>query len=80
MKSLKTASGAIGYKELLGYLHGECTLDSAVENLKTATRRYAKRQITWFSGKPYMRKIELEDEINEKILKNIVKNVCKHFK
>lgn len=76
----KTASGAIGYKELLTYLHGECSLEKAVEDLKTATRRYAKRQITWFSSKPYMQKIELEGEINEKILKNIVKNVCKHFK
>ena len=76
----KTAAGAIGYKELLTYLRGETSLDEAVADLKTATRRYAKRQITWFSSKPYMQKIELEDEINEKILKNIVKNVCKHFK
>ena len=79
-ESSRTAAGAIGYKELLGYLRGEISLEKAIEDLKTATRRYAKRQITWFSSKPYMQKIELEGEINEKILKNIVKNACKLFK
>ena len=76
----KTAAGAIGYKELLSYLRGESTLEEAVEELKTATRRYAKRQLTWFLAKPYVQKIELDGEINEKNLKNIVKNVCKLFK
>ncbi len=49
-----TAAQAIGYKELLSYLRGEESLETAVERLKTATRRYAKRQITWFSAKPYV--------------------------
>ncbi len=44
----KTAKQAIGYKELKPYLDGECSLDAAVENLKMQTRRYAKRQLTWF--------------------------------
>ncbi len=44
----KTAAQAIGYKELKPYLDGACSLDEAVEKLKQATRRYAKRQITWF--------------------------------
>ena len=43
-----TASQAIGYKELLPYVKGECTLDDATEKLKLSTRRYAKRQLTWF--------------------------------
>lgn len=43
-----TASQAIGYKEMLPYVKGEITLDNAAENLKLATRHYAKRQITWF--------------------------------
>ena len=42
-----TAGGAIGYKELLGYLNGTATYDDAVLAIKTATRRYAKRQLTW---------------------------------
>lgn len=43
-----TAAQAIGYKELKPYLDGILPLDTAVENLKRATRNYAKRQITWF--------------------------------
>ncbi len=42
-----TAGGAIGYKELLGYIHGNMTMEEAREALKTATRHYAKRQLTW---------------------------------
>ena len=43
-----TASQAIGYKELKPYFDGEISLEQAVENLKKATRHYAKRQLTWF--------------------------------
>jgi len=38
----------VGYKELFDYLEGNCTLEEAIENIKTNTRRYAKRQMTWF--------------------------------
>lgn len=55
-----TAAQAIGYKELLAYLRGEEPLDAAVERLKTATRRYAKRQMTWFSAKPYVQWVEAD--------------------
>lgn len=44
----KTAKMAIGYKELIPYLEGKVTLEKAVEKLKMETRRYAKRQLTWF--------------------------------
>ncbi|MBR6491145.1 MAG: tRNA (adenosine(37)-N6)-dimethylallyltransferase MiaA [Bacteroidales bacterium] len=43
-----TALNTVGYKELFEYLDGNCTLDFAVEKIKTDTRRYAKRQVTWF--------------------------------
>lgn len=43
-----TAVQAIGYKELKPYLSGEAELSQCVENLKRATRNYAKRQLTWF--------------------------------
>lgn len=42
----------IGYKEILSYLDGERTLEEAVELLKQNTRRYAKRQLTWFRRNP----------------------------
>ncbi|WP_309501210.1 tRNA (adenosine(37)-N6)-dimethylallyltransferase MiaA [Lysinibacillus sphaericus] len=42
---------AIGYKELYDYLDGRCTLEEAIENLKQNSRRYAKRQLTYFRNK-----------------------------
>ena len=44
----QTAMGAIGYKELCPWVRGECDLSEALEKLKQSTRRYAKRQLTWF--------------------------------
>ncbi len=46
------ARQAIGYKELFNYLQGRETLDEALEKLKLNTRRYAKRQLTWFRADP----------------------------
>lgn len=43
-----TAKQAIGYKELKPYFDGTCSLEEALAKLKTQTRRYAKRQLTWF--------------------------------
>jgi tRNA dimethylallyltransferase len=42
------ALNTVGYKELFEYLEGRCTLQLAIERIKTSTRRYAKRQVTWF--------------------------------
>lgn len=49
---IKNFTETIGYKELLMYLDGICTLDEAVEKLKQHTRNYAKRQLTWFRKNP----------------------------
>ncbi len=38
----------IGYKEIVEYLDGKCSLDEAVDNIKKNTRHFAKRQLTWF--------------------------------
>jgi tRNA dimethylallyltransferase len=43
-----TAAQAIGCKEFFPYINGQDSLDSCIENLKQQTRRYAKRQLTWF--------------------------------
>lgn len=55
-----TSSAAIGYKELKPYLDGKITLDAAAEKLKMETRRYAKRQITWFKRDEYIHWIEVD--------------------
>jgi len=42
------ALNTVGYRELFDYFDGKCTLEQAITDIKTHTRRYAKRQITWF--------------------------------
>ena len=58
-----TAAQAIGYKELGEYLSGRLTLGEATEAIKLATRRYAKRQLTWFRhrGDAYRLFVDTED-------------------
>ncbi|MBQ2999392.1 MAG: tRNA (adenosine(37)-N6)-dimethylallyltransferase MiaA [Clostridia bacterium] len=72
----RTAAQAIGYKEILPYLDGHVSLAEAAEDLKTATRRYAKRQITWFSAKPYARPLTVSGETTQK---NLLKNASELF-
>ena len=68
-----TASAAIGYKELKPYLDGAISLDEAAENLKAATRHYAKRQLTWFRKDSYINWIEADrtDNVAEEAIKII---------
>ena len=53
MKEKSTASEAIGYKEFVPYLEGKESLENCIDRLKTSTRQYAKRQMTWFNKKGY---------------------------
>ena len=48
------ALNTVGYKEIFKFLDGEWSLDLATEKIKTNTRRYAKRQMTWFTKDPEM--------------------------
>ena len=59
-----TSMQAIGYKELMGYIRGECSLEEAKELLKQSSRRYAKRQRTWFRRNPKIHWCLLEDDPN----------------
>ena len=59
-----TAMQAIGYKEPLAALRGEMTLDEAVALIQQQTRRYAKRQRTWFRRNPAVQWI-LRDGLDE---------------
>lgn len=57
-----TAAQAIGYKELLPAVRGEISLTEATESLVTATRRYAKRQLTWFTATDGIRPIYADEQ------------------
>ena len=59
-----TARQAIGYKELDPYFKGEKSLDDCIENLKMQTRRYAKRQLTWFRRDERINFIYIDDYSN----------------
>lgn len=57
----RTARQAIGYKELNPYFSGEKTLDECIDNLKMQTRRYAKRQLTWFRRDERIKFLYIDD-------------------
>lgn len=56
-----TAAQAIGYKEIVPVLEGHAPLDEAIDAIKQASRRYAKRQLTWFRADPRVRWIDVTD-------------------
>ena len=62
----------VGYKELFKYLDNIYTLDEAIEEIKKHTRRFAKRQVTWFKKDKEIRWFEFPPQINEVI--NYVNN------
>ena len=72
----KGAFQAIGHKELYGYFEGKCTLEEATELLKQQTRRYAKRQLTWFRRDERIHWIKVtKDTDSRKILENAKKYI-----
>lgn len=56
-----TAAQSIGYKELFPYFQGEASLEEALENIKRESRRYAKRQLTWFNREPGARFLYMDE-------------------
>ncbi len=65
-----TCLQAIGYKEFFPYFNGEMSLHACSEQLKTSTRRYAKRQLTWY--RPF-------DWVNRVIPKDLTEHVFDYF-
>ena len=57
-----TAAQAIGYKEIISYLDGECSLEESIELLKLSSRRYAKRQLTWFRHNEGAKRLYIDRE------------------
>lgn len=69
-----TASSAIGYKEITEYLRGECELDEAISKIKLASRRYAKRQLTWFRHEAGAKTVYADN--TDGALRNIEELLC----
>lgn len=75
---MKTAANAIGYKELIPYFENEMSLPECIDKIKQETRRYAKRQLTWFRRNDSIEWVVIGDfskkcEIFEKSQKAIAK-------
>lgn len=72
-----TARKAIGYKELFPYYEGDSTLEQASEDLKMASRRYAKRQLTWFNNQ--FTDIHWADLVQKPDMLNVILDDVKAF-
>ena len=61
-----TALAGIGYKEIIAYIRGFSTYDETIELIKRGSRRYAKRQLTWFRRNDDIIYLNPEENITEK--------------
>lgn len=67
---------ALGYRQILDYLKGEKSLAEAVENIKKETRRYAKRQLTWFRKDTRINWLNVA-QYNE--MEELVRKICEYI-
>ena len=74
-----TAAQAIGYKEFLGYFNGESSFNECTELLKTATRKYAKRQMTWFGGRKYVEWVDADENGVQRSFDDVLSSAQKIF-
>jgi len=66
----------VGYKEIIAYLNGEYPLERAIELIKRNTRRFAKRQLTWFGKDKRIDWIEINEKTNnQSIIEYILKKI-----
>ncbi len=78
LRGSTTSVQAIGHKEFFAFFEGEITLPEAVETLKRETRRYAKRQLTWFSRDERVNWIDIDktEDVLSEASKIIERKVC----
>lgn len=74
-----TSMQSLGYKELIPYIHGEISLEEAVELIKKRTRQFAKRQLTWFRHMEDIHWFDVSPEQKEYNLSQIFKIVAGKF-
>ncbi len=74
-----TARQAIGHKELQPYVDGDITLEQATENLKRETRRYAKRQLTWFRRNENIKWLYADEMSRDELVEKAVDLAKEHL-
>ncbi len=73
-RKFPTAMQGLGYKEVVEYLNGQTTKDEMIDKIKQETRRYAKRQLTWFRKNKQTIWLDAQDE-----LQDIIKLIMEEF-
>lgn len=73
-----TSMQAIGYKEVVSALHGEITAGEAIEMIKQSSRRYAKRQLTWFGRRTEALRL-MHDELGHEEFLQTALSTCEEF-
>jgi tRNA dimethylallyltransferase len=66
----------VGYREAISFIDGELPNDQMVKDIKTATRRYAKRQITWFRRWPFIHQLNAGESTEEQLLNQVLQKVA----
>ncbi len=74
-----TAASAIGYKEVVAALRDECSLDEAREAIKAATRRYAKRQRTWFRSDGRIAWFDTDEADDPRGFEELAQRIVEHL-
>ncbi len=74
IKTFQQQCKDFGYKEVIEYLNGNTTKNEMIEKIKMESRRYAKRQITWFKKDKDIVWLDGEKETEENI--DIILNLC----
>ena len=69
-KKVQSLKG-IGYKDVLDYLMGDLSQEACIETIKQNTRRFAKRQMTWYKRMPYIQWIDIEEGMTDDDIYNL---------
>lgn len=77
--NIKTAMQAIGYKELIEFFEKKITLDEALDKIRQSSRRYAKRQLTWFRRDKNIHWFYKTGQINMDLFKKNIFNCIDNF-
>ena len=77
---ISSLMNTIGYQEFIEYFEGSLSYDEAVEKIKQNTRRYAKRQLTWFRKNSDIEWLEIKNKTTSDIFEELKQRLCKSRK
>ena len=69
---ISSLTNTIGYQEFIPYFKGECTREEAIEKIKQNTRKYAKRQLTWFRANKKLHRFYMDETDINSVINSIL--------